>query len=684
MGSSSISGDGIQDRHRHGDSSPAAEWAARHSHIALEAAAEPAVEKIGDGGLSSGSGNTKRQRQVTSADTQYSTVSSSGTPLLLPSTQQRSTAAESAADSRSDVFETSATATPAVATVARTEVYDGGECLTLDDGVDASAVVMQLPDPQQRRFSDDSSTVFDHRLITAEVLRDWTGWERLDAVVATQLRFDAEEMIGVDQIGQQLPRLTSLKLHGSRIPRLRYLGTGFHALRYLWLNGCHVQDLRGIAACSPSLVELYLSFNAVTDIRPLADLSATLEVLDLEGNMLSSTAALEATLPALHQLRGISLQGNPLTCEGREAVVQAAAALAGIDYPEGGKSSTDDIKSRPFREILVRWILYLMPQLQILDDVAVESGLHRSICGSVTSPSAAAVAATDTEAVSDDRPNGEDEATAAVAESEPLTSSHVDPMDAALALELRFVEDCLRETGCYNPLDAAIDQLNSAVYSRPSTSHGCSSSDMRCRPTTALGAVRPSTAVAMQRCRVGRLGSTAAEQHLSTLTTGDALVGSAIAGLRRRLGAVGSSVNTDDDAASLDGRQKRSSDNSSSASTAASAVSGVDGAAELVDAAAAAVAVRSVGLTEEQRIAALMDDDSEEDEWERLKAKEMEERCCRRASMSMTLSSKFDHFVEGGARLAECSSSAEEDRFTAELKRELCGLRSRIAKAGLS
>lgn len=568
------------------------------------------------------------------------------------------------------------------------------QCLVFDDSVDAAAVVTPAQLQQLRleaasrgpstcssgaggRLSEEVVEPYQGRLITAEVLRDWTGWEDLELVLATQLRLDADAMIGVDQIGAQLPRLTSLKLNSSRIPRLRQLGTGFYALKYLWLNSCHLADVRGIASCCPSLVELYLPFNYVSDLSPIMGLSATLKVLDVEGNLLDDAVALGSVLAALRGVRSLSLLGNPLTCEHQGRVRAAlakeedearerskAADTAGVDSraaPEEQPVAVDGDARVPFSRVLARWVHLVMPELQTLNDAPIEEALDASAVSCAT----------------------------------PLvlvpSSVHVDPLDDALAEELQLVEALVRETDAFDPLLAAVDAANGSAYTRPSTS--CSGARPRLAPATAMGVTRPSTSSLWARGPV-RLGSAASSAtDASSLTTGLLLAGSATASLRRRIAS-----------------PSLPSTPPVGATAAAVGECGLPAAGGTLRISCTPLSNRydsdpgmclatathrsaSLGeVDEEARIAALLADDSEEEEWENFKSALLLRSHAASASASATGAADVTSMspLDRQRRLSCVSDEEDEeaaaaaapcDNFDKELRTELSRLRMRMARA---
>ncbi|CBZ25726.1 conserved hypothetical protein [Leishmania mexicana MHOM/GT/2001/U1103] len=558
----------------------------------------------------------------------------------------------------------------------------GAQCLVIEDSVDTDAVVTPAQLQQMkaeaagggvhRRASGELSTLYESRLVTADVLRDWTGWEDLDLVLTAQLRVDADAMIGVNQIGAQLSSLSSLKLNGSRICRVRQLGTGFHALKYLWLNSCHVTDLYGIAACCPSLVELYVPFNRVRDVTPVMALSATLEVLDVEGNLLDDAADLGAVLTSLHGVRALSLLGNPLTCEHQARVRDAYRVL----LVEGGcragtnTAASGDVLSpvpppsehKPFSHVLAAWVRLLMPQLETLNDAAIDVSVTSSCASSPLHGSSP------------------EEARRRLAAP---VSTHVDPLDDALAEELRLVEECVRGADAFDALLAAVDEANRHVYTRPSTS--CSGAQPRLAPRTAMGVARPFTSRwSRAPVRLGSCGGSTTDA--SVLTTGGVLAGNATASLRRRLATPSMS--------STDAAQNDPSATSGSAADPAGCkgTSAQRNGISPTDAryCASVTATSTSDLDEDAHIAALLADDSEEEEWEHFKASLLRSKSSSAApiprlsgpmSTSAAAAASYHPFLyTQNEEAAATASMLQADGFEKELRTELTRLRMRIAK----
>ncbi|KAG5480868.1 hypothetical protein LSCM4_06436 [Leishmania orientalis] len=551
------------------------------------------------------------------------------------------------------------------------------QCLILEDSVDTATVVTSAQLLQLRAdaalgrvhrcAADEPPTSYQRRLVTADVLRDWTGWEDLELVLTAQLRVDAEAMIGVDQIGAHLPSLSSLKLHNSRISRVRQLGTGFHALKYLWLNRCHVTDLHGIAVCCPSLVDLYLPFNHVRDVAPVMALSETLEVLDVEGNLLEDAAELGTVLASLQGVRALSLLGNPLTCQhqvrvrdayrdllAEEGLGASASTAASVDVLSSGPTEREHT---PFSQVLAAWVRLLMPQLQTLNDVAADV----AVSSSCTSPPTRGFLS--------------EEASRRLAAP---TTAHVDPLDDALAEELRLVEECVRDTDAFDSLLAAVEEANQHVYTRPSTSHN--GAQRRLVPTTAMGVARPFTSL-WSRAPV-RLGSSGRSMsNASALTTGTVIAGTVTVGLRRRL-ATSSAAPVDAAQEGLLGTAAVGPTGSTDSSVLLSDICGSN---------SRSCAAATTDLDEDARIAALLSNDSEEEEWERFKASLLRSQSAQAAAMprldasTSTMAAAPSHHQLLHTENEEAAATAEAlqaDDFDKELRTELTRLRMRIAKEG--
>ena len=87
--------------------------------------------------------------------------------------------------------------------------------------------------------------IFLCRVVSAFCSQELTGSEDLSAVTYLELRADLEEgpeAAALRDLGQRLPALEELRFsNGSRVPRIRDLGTSLARLRVLWLSRCAVQ-----------------------------------------------------------------------------------------------------------------------------------------------------------------------------------------------------------------------------------------------------------------------------------------------------------------------------------------------------------------------------------------------------------------------------------------------------------
>nr|CCC94522.1 putative leucine-rich repeat protein (LRRP) [Trypanosoma congolense IL3000] len=258
------------------------------------------------------------------------------------------------------------------------------------------------------------------KVITAELLRDLTGWEDLHLVLSAEFRIDAEAMTGVDTISMKMPLLSSLKLNNSNIPQIRLLGANYMNLKRMWISKSHVKSLAGIGSCTPILEELYAAFNYVSDINCLVEISSTLQVLDLEGNNIGSSETLSSTLPQLKSVKYLTLQGNPLSLSGEEL---------------GSPSNAKEGSTRKGKVSLRKFIRNLMPGLQYLDDTEV-AGVPSQRSG---------------------RAQGKN------------CSTHIDPSEISFSKEYLFVQQCIRECG-FDALDAAVAEETRGVYARPQSS----------------------------------------------------------------------------------------------------------------------------------------------------------------------------------------------------------------------
>ncbi|XP_037371549.1 leucine-rich repeat-containing protein 56 [Talpa occidentalis] len=167
----------------------------------------------------------------------------------------------------------------------------------------------------------------------------------LRQVTVLELRVDTREH-SLGSFGVHLPKLSQLKLNGSRLGSVRDLGTSLGHLRVLWLARCGLADLDGVGSF-PALRELYASFNDVSDLSPLCLLDQ-LEVLDLEGNGVEDLGQVRY-LQLCPRLATLTLQGN-LVC------------LRPGPVPHHEVTPDYNYRAEVRR---------LIPQLRVLDDVPV-------------------------------------------------------------------------------------------------------------------------------------------------------------------------------------------------------------------------------------------------------------------------------------------------------------------------
>ena len=83
--------------------------------------------------------------------------------------------------------------------------------------------------------------------ITDEHLQSLAGTHDLDSVRFIQMAVDSE-YVPLSCLGERLPALEQLKLNGSSLPSLRYLGTTMTHLRVLWLCRCGLKELDNLGA----------------------------------------------------------------------------------------------------------------------------------------------------------------------------------------------------------------------------------------------------------------------------------------------------------------------------------------------------------------------------------------------------------------------------------------------------
>ena len=83
--------------------------------------------------------------------------------------------------------------------------------------------------------------------ITDEQLQSLAGTHDLLSVRFLQMAVDSE-FVPLNCLGERLPALEQLKLNGSSLPSLRYLGTSLTHLRVLWLCRCALKELDNLSA----------------------------------------------------------------------------------------------------------------------------------------------------------------------------------------------------------------------------------------------------------------------------------------------------------------------------------------------------------------------------------------------------------------------------------------------------
>ena len=83
--------------------------------------------------------------------------------------------------------------------------------------------------------------------ITDEQLMSLAGTRELEGVRFLQMAVDSE-YVPLSCLGERLPALEHLKLNGSSLPSLRYLGTSMTRLRVLWLCRCGLKELDNLSA----------------------------------------------------------------------------------------------------------------------------------------------------------------------------------------------------------------------------------------------------------------------------------------------------------------------------------------------------------------------------------------------------------------------------------------------------
>jgi hypothetical protein len=162
----------------------------------------------------------------------------------------------------------------------------------------------------------EKSPTSEFELIDRDFLVFHTGSSQLESITDLEIVVNSEEQ-SLHVLSEELPRLESLKLNGSRLPSLRDLGIGTNwrnCMRILNITNCEVQDISGISMF-PRLEELYAPFNSIKCITPLIDLDFLI-ILDLEGNLIKDFSHLRF----LNQLVSLSAAGNPYKLSAPEIV----------------------------------------------------------------------------------------------------------------------------------------------------------------------------------------------------------------------------------------------------------------------------------------------------------------------------------------------------------------------------
>jgi len=144
--------------------------------------------------------------------------------------------------------------------------------------------------------------------ITDEQLQSLAGSTNLLSVTFLQMAVDSE-FVPLGSLGERLPALEQLKLNGSSIPSIRFLGTSLSKLRVLWICRCGLSGLEGLSAL-PELQELYVAFNEVSTLTCITE-AERLEILDLEANAIAEMEQIE-WLQLVPSLQEVTLRGNPV------------------------------------------------------------------------------------------------------------------------------------------------------------------------------------------------------------------------------------------------------------------------------------------------------------------------------------------------------------------------------------
>ncbi|KAI6651585.1 hypothetical protein LOD99_4836 [Oopsacas minuta] len=182
-------------------------------------------------------------------------------------------------------------------------------------------------------------------------LQQITELQCLSDSFCLEVSLNANE-IAIDNIGELLPNLSMLKLTiGSIIPSLRCLGSGLHALRYLYAPQCSIELIEGIGTIS-QLQELYLPFNHISDLSPLSVLE-NLTIVDIEYNEVMDKSQL-THLALCNSLTTLSMNGNPI-CEEfgdnftqeLQTLVPSLVRVEGIDFPCFQNEDNTKIVSNP-------------------------------------------------------------------------------------------------------------------------------------------------------------------------------------------------------------------------------------------------------------------------------------------------------------------------------------------------
>jgi len=196
------------------------------------------------------------------------------------------------------------------------------------DGLDIGQQLRGLrPAPGQWRRPAEEALEDD---ISEDVLRRYCYVSDLSTVEDLEIQVDSA-VHNVEALGLYLPNLRRLRLSGSSVMCMRELGAALPSLEVLWMSRCGLQDLDGVTVLG-SLQELYLPFNDIADLTLLKWLDS-LAVLDIEGNAVSGLGDV-AELRKCHQLRDVTLRGNPVCCDGgysRDAVLEMVPQISILD-----------------------------------------------------------------------------------------------------------------------------------------------------------------------------------------------------------------------------------------------------------------------------------------------------------------------------------------------------------------